>query len=469
MRISAAENRIEAHFGREPRKPWLQEEAQTGWSIRRQSPAQHRPGSAEQELSVLSALRPGGACTAIRGEMRRDARAAAQSRNRANVHGGQKPDLYFSEKLTIRFLLTIRPGKIGKSAKVPMFFRPKDNKAQLDGHIRELERIPGVRVTRRAAIFYGATGLVAVLSGCAVNSAATNESDDDDDDDDTKPDSSDSSESDASDASQESSEEDESTSEDSETQTPDDSSSNGDDESESSSEEAESSTQDTGETTSEESSEGTSDDTSDDTTTDSSPLSLQELLDMVHPDAEKLIAESNPDDIAFLQQVVKTMQRLEDEFVAHPTQKYNIAHLVGRSPVDILQIDMAPNASIPLHDHADYIGALLGLKGSAECINYTVVEGDVEPGYFLLDETARVSLEPGTTGYLGLKEHNFHVVTAGASGAQMVDLFVFFDPNGSSNWASIVEVVDESKKRYKAKWGSYAGNQTDARVLLGRR
>ena len=188
---------------------------------------------------------------------------------------------------------------------------------------------------------------------------------------------------------------------------------------------------------------------------DLAPLSLTELMALVGPAAEELVAASDPDDLGFLSYVAELMPRLQVTLSNQNAQNWDMNTLFAQGPVEVFELEMAPGAQIPLHDHRDYIGVLLGMGGEVHCANYTRVGEPSPPGAeFMLQKTAEEILTPGKASYLGLELHNFHVVTAGDERARLVDLFTFFPGgDGHSYWADLdPEPVDAENAIYRAWW-----------------
>jgi len=183
------------------------------------------------------------------------------------------------------------------------------------------------------------------------------------------------------------------------------------------------------------------------------PITLQELLDAVHPMAAALVAQRNPNELPYLDEVESLLQLLEITLEPLGTPTYDLETLAAKGPVEIVELEMAPNAVIPLHDHRDYTGALLGVHGSAKVVSYTLAEKQDDGPGFLLHKDADVEMGVGATGTLGLTLRNFHILTAGPEGARFVDVFTFFPGTGYSYFAQLEpEPVDAENDIWRAHW-----------------
>ena len=189
---------------------------------------------------------------------------------------------------------------------------------------------------------------------------------------------------------------------------------------------------------------------------DVSPLSLPELMALIHPEALALVESEQPElaEMPFLNFISEVLPRLVTELPGLGTPSWDIETLLSQPPVEIVTLEFAPGAVIPLHDHRDYIGAIMGVEGEVECVNYTRVDGYSEPGTFLLQQSGQKMLTAGVTGALGSEWNNFHVLTAGAETARLVDVFTFY-PGGAgySAWAEVEsEPTDPANGIYQATW-----------------
>lgn len=193
------------------------------------------------------------------------------------------------------------------------------------------------------------------------------------------------------------------------------------------------------------------------------PLSLDEIVKMVVEDAKKLVGDKSLSESEYQARVNRLLARLdENERIPRidPGHIHNMKRIAGQSPIHIFVMEMAPNANIPLHDHSNRIGNILGWRGTIKTVNYSIIDEDEarSDGSFLLKKTDSRTITKGQTGYLGRKEHNCHIVTAGPRGATLLDMFTYYDESGAgkpgagSRFVSLGELVDKEKGIYRARY-----------------
>lgn len=195
---------------------------------------------------------------------------------------------------------------------------------------------------------------------------------------------------------------------------------------------------------------------------DTTPLSLQEIIDLAMDEAKALVKDKSIEEKDYQVRVSKLLARL-DENERIPSlntgPSHNIKRLKGEMPIQVFVLQMAPNAKIPLHDHGNRIGNLVGWRGTATTTNYTPLDKGSSGDSFLLQETSHTKVKPGATAHLSRVDNNFHVVEAGPQGATMIDFFTYYQkasgqPGEGSRWARLGEVVDKDKKIYRARYTS---------------
>lgn len=205
---------------------------------------------------------------------------------------------------------------------------------------------------------------------------------------------------------------------------------------------------------------------------DTSPLSLDEIVAMLVDDANKLVKDKSISEADYQKKVGKLLARLDKKAKIpklNPGRVHNMRRIAGKSPIHIFVMEMAPNAKIPLHDHGNRIGNILGWRGSIKTTNYTKVEGYEPPakdGSFLLQHSDSRTIKKGDTGHLARVEHNFHIVQAGPQGATLLDMFTYYDeskagvPGAGSRFVRLGQVVDREKKIYRASYSSRLAHLT---------
>ena len=327
-------------------------------------------------------------------------------------------------------------------------------------HPDKLEQLAGIKITRRITLTGAMAQLVLLAlggaSGCADEPGGSDTSNKDpskSNNEDSTPDNSKKSEQNDSESTEASSTEDE----DDDTKSSDDPSTSSEEDEDEDEDEDKSSTSDENDTSESDTTDTTDEDESS-SDTELPSISIDELLSLILSDAQTLVQNPQQDESEYLEKVHELLARLETTLPdLGVTSGYRLRSLASDGPIEIYEIEMAPGAEIPLHDHRDYIGNLLGWEGSATTTNYTRVEGDVESGWFLLQESAKIELTHGQRGYLGRSTHNFHVVQAGKNGAKLVDVFTYYPGQGGSRFAELdPDPIDSAKKIYRARWSNRA-------------
>lgn len=191
------------------------------------------------------------------------------------------------------------------------------------------------------------------------------------------------------------------------------------------------------------------------------PLSLNEFLAAIIDDAKKATSNESEDEAAYLAKVEKFLKRLD-----HNVPKisaggsFNMKSLKKSGPVTVYVMEIRPNAKIPLHNHVNHTGNVLGWRGECTTRNFTKVEGS--GGRFLLQETDSRVIKKGDTGVLARVHNNFHMLEAGPEGSTLIDVFTYFPRAGGSRYVNLGKLVDKEKKIYEASW-NYSLSDMDPR------
>lgn len=184
------------------------------------------------------------------------------------------------------------------------------------------------------------------------------------------------------------------------------------------------------------------------------PISLQEFFDAIMEDAQAITKDSAADEAAYLQKVDKFLRRVETEVPKiSPGSSYNMKNIKKQGPVSVYVMEIRANTTIPLHNHVNHTGNVLGWRGEVKTRNFTKIDGEASNGGFLLQETDSRTLTKGKTGYLARVQNNFHLLETGPEGATLLDVFTYFPRSGASRFATLSdEPVDKEKKIYEARW-----------------
>lgn len=129
------------------------------------------------------------------------------------------------------------------------------------------------------------------------------------------------------------------------------------------------------------------------------------------------------------------------------------------TPFFVVEWRLRPHAFMPAHCHPGASVCTLTLEGECEIRHYEP-EPDA-PAYdskseepFLLRETRRQRLRPGSLSTLTPTRDNLHLFRAGAAGARGIDLTTMHTGNGSFSFASFDPdaPVDAAAGLHEARW-----------------
>lgn len=318
-------------------------------------------------------------------------------------------------------------------------------------HDELMDRLDGVRITRRITLRGTAAAAVMLAMGLA-GCGEEDRSEDEEDEDNSEKDSGSKSSKSNSDGSSEKSEMDKS--EDQKSKTPeqeDDEQS----EDESPEDEPEGSTSSSGgDAEDEDSTEPEEDETEEEEEEPGEPISLEEFFDAIMSDAKAAIANSSEDEAEYMKTVDKFLRRLNTDVPKISAgNSFNMRSVAKRGPITVYVMEIRAGAKIPLHNHINHTGNVLGWRGEVKTRNFTKIDGKAKNGGFLLQETDSRTITKGKTGYLARVHNNFHILEAGPQGATLLDVFTYFPNAGSSRYATIgKEPIDKEKKIYEARW-----------------
>lgn len=171
------------------------------------------------------------------------------------------------------------------------------------------------------------------------------------------------------------------------------------------------------------------------------PLTIDQLVAQLRPEAKRLIASDHPDEAAYLAAVSSLLTRYTPDEpwamrdVGESGWSMNTA--AWMPPVVVFDIHMRPGSKIHLHDHRHYNGVLLCTYGAVRCRNFDIVQpdgqrldiaaGEVPAGEdFLIRQNKDSTLERGQLSTLSRDRDNIHHIEAGPDGCKLADLFTYF-------------------------------------------
>lgn len=200
----------------------------------------------------------------------------------------------------------------------------------------------------------------------------------------------------------------------------------------------------------------------------SRPLTIDELVARLRPEARRLIASDRPDEAAYLAAVSSLLARYKPDEpwamrdVGESGWSMNTA--AWMPPVVVFDIHMRPGSKIHLHDHRHYNGVLLCTEGSVRCRNFDIVQpdgqrldiaaGEVPTGEdFLIRQNKDSTLTRGQLSTLSRDRDNIHHIEAGPDGCKLSDLFTYFRREARSyelEWDE--KPLDRGGDTYKVAW-----------------
>lgn len=184
------------------------------------------------------------------------------------------------------------------------------------------------------------------------------------------------------------------------------------------------------------------------------PISLEEFFEAIMADAQKMTKNPSADEAEYLAKVDKFLRRLKTDVPKiNAGNSFSMKEVGKQGPVTVYVMEIRANAKIPLHNHINHSGNVLGWRGSVKTRNFTKIDGKGKNGGFLVQETDVRTITKGKTGYLARVHNNFHMLEAGPEGATLLDVFTYWPRSGSSRFCSIGrEPIDKDKKIYEDNW-----------------
>jgi hypothetical protein len=187
-------------------------------------------------------------------------------------------------------------------------------------------------------------------------------------------------------------------------------------------------------------------------------LPFDDFVREAWPHARELVRTHDPNEETYLFYLASLLARMrppEGKFARGPRKiGYGLAYY--HQPLRVLQLRFEPGASIPLHDHRDYNGILVGVEGEARVRNFEIFGREDRPPKgerFQIRETQRGILTPGRQSTLSRTRDNLHEVVAGPDGARLLDVFTFFSAEARSHDLEFRDKPGDAERRlYEAAW-----------------
>ncbi len=186
------------------------------------------------------------------------------------------------------------------------------------------------------------------------------------------------------------------------------------------------------------------------------PLNLEEFIAQADPLARALAGGTEPNEEAYLLHLASLLCRLGPQPLGAERPRRMMRSHYYKPHFAVMQINMAPDAVLPYHDHRDYNGVILGLEGSVRARNFEILGDDlIPPGdkQFQIRQTADTVLEPGRISTLTRRRDNIHDLRAGTQGARLLDVFTFFPGSQGSHYLEVDETPLEDRPAvFTARW-----------------
>lgn len=171
------------------------------------------------------------------------------------------------------------------------------------------------------------------------------------------------------------------------------------------------------------------------------PLTIDQLVAKLRPEAKRMIAADRPDESSYLAAVSTLLARYkpEDPWAMRDVgdSGWSMNTAAWMPPVVVFDIQMRPGSKIHLHDHRHYNGVLLCTDGSVRCRNFDIVQldgqrldivaGEAPTGDdFLIRQNKDSTLSRGQLSTLSRDRDNIHHIEASPDGCTLVDFFTYF-------------------------------------------
>ena len=121
-----------------------------------------------------------------------------------------------------------------------------------------------------------------------------------------------------------------------------------------------------------------------------------------------------------------------------------------------VQIGFGPGGKIPIHDHRDYNGVILGVEGELRARNFDILGTDRVPPKgetFQIRETRDDLIFAGGFSTLSRTRDNVHAIVAGSEGARVLDVFTYFVEGARSYFMDVDPTPrDADRGIYEAAW-----------------
>lgn len=183
------------------------------------------------------------------------------------------------------------------------------------------------------------------------------------------------------------------------------------------------------------------------------------FIAQVLPLATELVRAWRPDEDEYLQRLDTLIDQVERVPPAQfeTDMAVSSAYALRSYPVTIMQFRFEPWAVIRCHDHREYNGILKVIAGKLRVRSFEDLSSERAPvgEIFHIRETEGRLVGPGERSHLSRTRNNLHYLRAQAQGAQVLDVFTFFQEDGRSVYLDVKGIddcTDCSADIYEARW-----------------
>ena len=127
----------------------------------------------------------------------------------------------------------------------------------------------------------------------------------------------------------------------------------------------------------------------------------------------------------------------ENLFKLHPQGQGVSVFRQRLRKIEFCYLKFEPHGCLPFHDHSNCNGVMCVLEGEVTTSSYDLLEHTL--GGVVLQPSAQAWMTAGRISSLSRHRDNIHQVSAGPTGAVVLDVFTLFSPDASCRYMKIIE------------------------------